>query len=411
MEEIFMEIDAHILDVIALTCAEDYAVYCLKDGALDTLLFSPKLSALSDMTLQEYQALTGKDATAIVLDSDRPLVAAKLAELLRGGDSSAVYTLTYRIFHKSHGFAWVRAKARRIGEYGGAPVLMASFSTVDAASMEYANLLDHTAISVYVIDKHTHELLYVNENALQSSRRVNYQNAQCFRFLNGLEAPCPWCSLPRMENGTAHVEENYVPPLNRWYRHDVRDISWYGRDAAAFYITDITELKRRQQQDEERFSNLCRQIVSTYPNALSMTRLNLTKNTCADVQSRDKQARQAAVRRHGGRISGRLRGEHLRRKDPPGLADQIYAVQSAAGISERRHRTVRSNTRSVRCFGGDGLGRRFPHHDAEFRQRRHRGDLLRGKCHGPEAQRQHPGADLAGEIRSHRAHRPDRAHL
>ena len=139
------------------------------------------------------------------------------------------------------------------------------------AAREYTALLDDTAASIYVIDKQTYELLYVNENARRASGSRDYRNAQCFRFFNGLEAPCPWCSLPLMKDGSAHIDENYVPPLKRWYRHDVRDIDWYGRSAAAFYITNISDQKRRQELEEARFANLCRQIAAANPNALGMT--------------------------------------------------------------------------------------------------------------------------------------------
>jgi len=281
-----MQIDTHTLSIIESTNQGDYAVYRVENATLVTLLQAPGLPALSGMTAQEYHALTQKDASAIVLDSDRPMVASKLTEIMRCPDESAVFTLTYRIRHTTRGFVWVRAKAYRIGESDGlSPVLMVSFSTLDAASSEYESLLDGTTTSIYVIDKASYELLYVNETAKRASGNRNYQHAQCFRYFNGLGSPCPWCSLPLMKDGYAHIDENYVPPLKRWYRHDVRDIDWYGHSAAAFYISNITDQKQRQQLNDERFANLYRQIATSNPNAFAMFRLNLTKNTCTDVQS------------------------------------------------------------------------------------------------------------------------------
>ena len=298
-----MEIDAGILSVIERTNPGDYAVYRTENGRLRTLLCSPGLPALSGMTQEEYRALTENDAAAAVLDSDRPLVAAKLAEIRRKTDSPGAFLLTCRILHKTRGFVWVRAKSRLIGESGGEPVLMVSVATLETASAEYADLLDHAGTSIYVIDKRTYELLYVNASAMRASGDRNYQNKLCYRYFNSLEAPCPWCSLPRMKDGYAHVEENYVPPLDRWYRHDVRDIDWYGREAAAFYIANITEQKRRQRSDEERFNGLYRQIAAANPNALAMFRLNLTKNTCSDVQSPYETARR---QQSAGTVDGYL---------------------------------------------------------------------------------------------------------
>jgi len=298
-----MEIDAHMLSVISYTNPGDYAVYRVENGTLRALLCSGSLPALSGMTLEEYNAVTEKDAAAVVLESDRKLVAAKLTEVLENADDSAVFTLTYRILHKTKEFVWVRAKACLIGESGGEPVLLVSFATISAASEEYANLLDHTGTSIYVIDKGTYELLYVNETAKQASGNQSYQSIECFRYFNGLESPCPWCSLPMMKDGYAHISENYVSPLNRWYRHDVQDINWYGHNAAAFYVTNITEQKQRQKLDEERFGNLYRQVAAANPNALAIFRLNLTKNICSDVQSQYETARR---QQNTGTVDGYL---------------------------------------------------------------------------------------------------------
>jgi len=280
-----MQIDAQALSFIKRTNPGDFAVYRVNHGALVTLLSSPSLPVLSDMTPGEYAALTETDAVAIVLDADRKMVSEKLEGLMKGFDESAAATLAFRILHRTRDFIWVRAKACWIGEDGNQPVLMVNFATISAASREYVSLLDNTGTSIYVIDKGTYELLYANETAKQACGDRNYRNMKCFRYFNGLESPCPWCSLSLMKDGAAHVAENYVPTLNRWYRHDVRDIDWYGHDAAAFYITNITEQKKQQKSEEERFSNFYRQIAAANPDALAMFRLNLTKNTCTDVQS------------------------------------------------------------------------------------------------------------------------------
>lgn len=279
-----MEIDENILMMIRQTNPGDYAVYRIERGMLQTLLRSPGLPALSGMTAEEYNLVTRQDAAAIVLESDRLKVAAKQAEILQSTEPSAVFMLTYRIRHKTRGFVWVRAQVRLIGENRKAPAEMVSFETLESASAEFFELVDHIGTSIYVIDKQTYELLFINRTAQKSGAGRDYQDAQCFRYFNGLEAPCPWCSLPLMKDGYAHIDENYVPQTDRWYRHDVRDINWYGRDAAAFYIVNITEQKKREAQERERFENLYRQITAANPNAMAMACFNLTKNICFDAR-------------------------------------------------------------------------------------------------------------------------------
>ena len=323
-----MEITAQVLTMIGQTNPGDYAVYRVENSVLQPLLCSPGLESLSGMTPDEYQALTEKDASEVVLLSDRPSVAATIKKLMQDTDESAEITLTYRILHKTREFIWIRAKARRIGENSGAPVIMVTFATIASASLEYANLLDNTETSVYVIDKHTYELLYVNKNAQKVSKSSNYRNAQCFRYFDNLDAPCPWCFLSTLKNGAAHIDESYNPALDRWHRYDIRDIDWYGHDAAAFYITNITVEKQRQKQDEERFYNLYHQIASANPDALAIFRLNLTKNICFDVQSPDKTAwKQKSSGKADGYLAAcadtitdsKIRGEYMARFTLPNL--------------------------------------------------------------------------------------------
>jgi len=274
------------------TISGDYAVYCLENGALHMLLRSAGLPLLSGMSAREYDALTEKDAAEIVLAADRQAVADRLEEIRKNADPDSEYPLCYRILHKENGFTWIRARARIIGRKQGVPVLMVAFAAMSAGSAEYADLLDNADSSIYVIDKRTYELLYVNGAAVRSGGRRSHLNELCFHYFNGLSAPCSWCSMPAMKNGFAHVEENYVPVLKRWFRHDVRDMDWYGHDAAAFYITDITKQKLRQNMEKERFDNLYHQIASANPDAMAIYRLNLTRNICSDVQSSYEEARQ-----------------------------------------------------------------------------------------------------------------------
>jgi len=298
-----MEIDDHVLSMIRRTNPEDYAVYRVENNTLHTLLRSSGLPALSGMTPEEYNALTEQDAAAIVLGSDRALVSAKLAEILKSADESASFTLTYRIIHKTNGFIWVRAKSCIIGISCGAPVLMVYFTTLAAASEEFAGLLNYTIASIYVIDKETHELLYVNQTAMHITENRSYDGMQCFRYFNGLSSPCPWCALPALKDGFAHVDENYVPSQKHWYRYDIRDIRWYDHDAAAFYCMDITEQKQRQQLDEERSENIYRQITAANPNTLAMFRLNLTADTCIDMKDSFEAIRQ---QQSAGTVDGYL---------------------------------------------------------------------------------------------------------
>jgi PAS domain S-box-containing protein len=328
-----MEIDARVLSVIERTNSGDYAVYRLENGALHVLLRSAGLPALSAMTPQEYDALMEKDAADIVLPADRPAVAARIADILKNADPDSEYPLRYRILHKTSGSVWIKARARVIGTSKGCTVLMVNFTVMSVGAAEYANLLDNADASVYVVDKNTYELLYVNQAASKVGGGRFYQTEKCYRYFCGFEQPCPWCTIAKMKNGFAHLDENYVPVMKRWFKNDVRDMDWYGHEAAAFYITDITDQKKRQDLDKERFDNLYHQIAAANPDALAMFRLNLTKNICSDVQSTFEEARK---QQSSGTVDGyleasirsiaddRIRTECRRRFTLENLLKQFY---------------------------------------------------------------------------------------
>ena len=280
-----VEFNDKILSQVGNMNPGDYAVYRIENGRLITMAFSDGLPGLSGLTEDEYAEITKEDAAAIVLEADRRQVSETIGEIIRNQDESSSFSVTYRIFHKQFGFIWVRAKAKMIAIREGAPVILVSFATMAAEAQEYTNLLNSNDMIIYVVDKDTYELLFVNQPALKACGKHKYQNEKCYHFFNGEDSPCPWCSLPSMKDGYSHVDASYVPTRKKWYRKDVYDISWYGHKAAAFYTADITEQKERQEAYEERFSNLYKEIAYANPNALAMFRLNLTKNTCSDVQS------------------------------------------------------------------------------------------------------------------------------
>jgi len=158
---------------------------------------------------------------------------------------------------------------------------MAYFSSLSGEEAVFETLVDRLNDIIYVIDKQSHELLYMNDYALKTSDYRNYVGMKCHKYLNNLDEPCPWCSLPMIKNGKAHVAENYVPPQGRWYEHDVFDINWYNYDAAAFYLTDITEKKNLEKI---KVKGQYQRILNANPDALALYAANLTRNTIGDGQ-------------------------------------------------------------------------------------------------------------------------------
>ena len=123
----------------------------------------------------------------------------------------------------------------------------------DAHNFEREQLLsifDNTDEPVYVSDPDTHELLYINE----AVRRQwgNGVGQKCYRFLQGLDAPCPFCTNDRIfgENvGRPYVWEFQNTVNRRWYRCIDKAIRWPdGRLVRYEMAIDITERKQATEQ-------------------------------------------------------------------------------------------------------------------------------------------------------------------
>jgi len=239
-----MECSEHDLNCVIQTMPGDFAVYRLKDGALTAIYVSPGAPALSGMTEEAYRALTKQDAVRAVLEQDRPAVAKKLAALSAG---TPEVELTFRVLHTTRPFVWIHAKARLAGTQNGSPVIITAFLNTSSESAEHALLLDHSGGKIYVIERGSYELLYANETALQAWGRDDFCGQTCYDFIAGRQAPCPWCALRNLKDGSVHEDEYYFAGEDRWYRIDGCEINWFGHAAAALYVNDITEQKMQRQ--------------------------------------------------------------------------------------------------------------------------------------------------------------------
>ena len=132
-----MEIQESALEFLARATPGNFAIYSLVDGKLKALFRSEGLPALSGMSDEEYDALTAEDSGNIVFPSDRERIASLLLSFPKDLD------FTYRIRHKSEGAIWIHARSRYLGEKGGNPVLLTTFSETSTESEDIAVLLNH----------------------------------------------------------------------------------------------------------------------------------------------------------------------------------------------------------------------------------------------------------------------------
>ncbi len=120
--------------------------------------------------------------------------------------------------------------------------LLSIFNSVDAA--------------IYIADPKTHEILYVNRR-LQEQLPADYLGAKCYKVLQNLDAPCPFCTndIILQLKPESHHWEFYNKNLDRHYVLADRIIRWPdGRDVRFEIAIDITA-RIDAESERERLSN------------------------------------------------------------------------------------------------------------------------------------------------------------
>ena len=263
--------------ILAESNPGDIGIYQLDGLRLVPIFSSDGLAGLSGMGPDEYERMVREDASAVILKQDIPKVTDSLAEILLNGQD---IDMTYRIIHKQQGYIWVHAKVRIIGFRGGCPLLLASYSRSSAESAGVSSLIDMTGAVLYVIGKKDYQMLYANDTALRLWEKSNYTGRCCYSFVNGLSAPCPWCSVPLMKGGYCCVEASYSPIQDMWFTVKCRDTDWYGREAVAIYVEDITERYRLYEKAQAEYESLRTQLAANLRDSVSSFQLNFTQNRC-----------------------------------------------------------------------------------------------------------------------------------
>jgi signal transduction histidine kinase/CheY-like chemotaxis protein/PAS domain-containing protein len=245
-----MEITREDISHIIASFPGNFAIYKVDGGALKSLYNSPSLPGLSGMGKDEYEDFIKGDAAKIVLKSDRERVAAILYDALKDLGHAKDIDFTYRILNKTRDFVWIHALSRFIGMMDGCPVLLTAFLDTSSESLPHNVLVDNASSLVYVVERSTHELIYAGKKFLEHIGRNKYAGLTCHKFANGLDDPCPWCFLTKMKNGFLHIDQFHMPINGKWFRIDCHEISWFGRDAVAVYMSEITEQVKKQQKLE-----------------------------------------------------------------------------------------------------------------------------------------------------------------
>ena len=248
-----MEYTFQQLEMLIQSAAGNVVIYEARDGGFAPLLYTKNVPAFSGLTEDEYLALYGKDAAAVVSAADMAELTVKLKKLLAGaGDQEALY----RTFHKTKGFVWTHVYFKLLGTCEGVPVFMGNFMDVSATTAAPDMLLDNSDQKIYVIERGTYDLLYANCVAQADKTSVPKIGQTCYQYVRGLDAPCANCVVRQLRGET---------PLETTWRDKVRGKSYevkavpmnfFGKQAYAFFIDDLTkhlDLEEQLRQEQEKY--------------------------------------------------------------------------------------------------------------------------------------------------------------
>lgn len=217
-------------------------------------------------------------------------------------------------------------------------------------------IMDEVDEIVYVSDTTTYEILYLNEFGKKEFGITDIGNGKkCYEVLQGLDAPCPFCTNPFLNCETFYIWEITNPVSHRHYLLRDKLIHWNGYLARLEFAVDITEKENISQAVQRKLdieSTLleCIRILNreeNFPQAVDMVLENLGTMHQAD---------RAYIFEYSVLKSGELIANNTYEWCSEGISPQKEALQNVPfsciscwqKMFERREDVVIDNLESIR---------------------------------------------------------------
>ena len=184
------------------------------------------------------------------------------------------YDIENRLMKKDGEYAYFRASGETIRDENGNPVRVAGAlmditetkkmtEALNEAVCESRNtievmshVLNNADGMIYVTDKDTDELLFINDSL---KRHFNIKDdvigQPCYKVFNvgGAEERCKWCPCPQLDHepDKAITWEEHNIITQRYYRNTDRYIDWHGgKQAHIQHRVELTDIKQVQEELE-----------------------------------------------------------------------------------------------------------------------------------------------------------------
>ena len=249
-------------------------------------------------TPQEVDDASATGWLDLIHPDDRERVAQAFDDHLAG--RTLVHEVEYRMRTRQGEYRWILDRGRIVSRDAAGHPLRMSGTHADVTHLRQAQhaleqmflrfntILDAMEGQIYLADMTTYEVLFMNQSAIKGFSQGEGQ--PCYRVMQGLDAPCPFCTNDRLVTAEGRPSGVYAweaqNQINqRWY--DLRDcaVVWTdGRLVRMAVATDITERKHmelRLRQSEEELRQ-ARDAAESVNQALQVANTELSRLATTD---------------------------------------------------------------------------------------------------------------------------------
>ncbi|MGI6070008.1 MAG: ATP-binding protein [Blautia sp.] len=227
--------------------------------------FSDGVLELSGYSREEYGKLVREDALNIVYEADKSRVLAGIKAAMYSGNLLDIF---YRMQHKNGNLIWIHLSGRRMGRSAENAKFCGVFTGMSSEVQLFQTIANDTADGIYVIDRETYDLLYVNESKNLFQMDESFVGQKCYHALHGEASPCSFCTLlTHKPDGQEH--EMKLPGSDRCYVSSFREMDWNGIPAYVRYIKDVTE-EAHTRREKERLEQYFQTMVKYLPGGVAV---------------------------------------------------------------------------------------------------------------------------------------------
>lgn len=146
-------------------------------------------------------------------------------------------------------------------------------------------ILDDSNEMIQVSEINNFSMLYANHTAKKyaTHSKEDYLGRPCYEYMMGLDKPCPFCPMHKIENRDGYDTE--IDNGKEVYKVKTKKIKWNDKEAFIEYAWDITDLRRFQQNYQAR----TQAFFSSIPNAQGVFHLDLSSDSILSINGLSKE--------------------------------------------------------------------------------------------------------------------------